>query len=70
MAERNPFIPSERRQEMEERTRFNEEEANRRYAEQQAALRGDAEAQELPVQPAAPQSETEETTDDEARPTT
>ena len=42
MAERNPFIPSERRQEMEDRTRVNEEEANRRYAEKQAKLRDQA----------------------------
>jgi hypothetical protein len=38
MAERNPNIPSERRQEMEERTQINEEEAKRRFAEKQSRI--------------------------------
>lgn len=37
MAERNPNIPHERRMEMEERTRIDEDEANRRFTEGQAA---------------------------------
>jgi len=38
MAERNPNIPHERRREVEGRTRFNEDEANRRFAEKQAKV--------------------------------
>lgn len=38
MAERNPNIPSERRREVEERTSFNEDDANRRFAEKQSKL--------------------------------
>ncbi len=39
MAKRNPNIPSERRQEMEERTEIHEERANRRYAEKEATIK-------------------------------
>jgi hypothetical protein len=42
MAERNPNIPSERRVEVEERTRINEDEANRRFAQKQAKLQEQA----------------------------
>jgi hypothetical protein len=42
MAERNPNIPSERRMEVEGRTRINEEEANRRFAQKQAKLQEQA----------------------------
>jgi len=42
MAERNPNIPSERRMEVEERTRINEDEANRRFAQKQAKLQEQA----------------------------
>jgi hypothetical protein len=52
MAERNPNIPSERRMEVEERTNFNEDEANRRFAEKQAKIRdtdGDIPNQESAV---------------------
>ncbi len=38
MADRNPFIPSERRQDVEGRTNIIEDEDNRRFAEKQAKL--------------------------------
>jgi hypothetical protein len=38
MADRNPFIPSERRQDVESRSNINEDEANRDFAEKQAKL--------------------------------
>lgn len=51
MAERNPNIPHERRKEMEERERYNEEEANRRFAEKQAKLAGQSRGHEGPNPP-------------------
>lgn len=42
MAERNPNIPSEQRQEMEERTRIDEDDANHQFAEKQAKMQREA----------------------------
>lgn len=42
MADRNPNIPSERRRDVEGRTRIDEDEANRRFAEKQARLQEQA----------------------------
>ncbi|GEM_PF-3292160 len=42
MADRNPYIPSERRQDVEGRTQINENEANRQFAEKQAKLQHQA----------------------------
>lgn len=38
MADRNPYIPSERRQDVENREQNDEELAHRRFAEEQAKL--------------------------------
>ena len=51
MAERNPNIPSERRMDVEDRTRIDEDEANRRFAEKQAELQREAEARDAPTPP-------------------
>jgi len=49
MADRNPYIPSERRQDVETREKDTEEMDNRRFAEKQAKLReqGDPDANKV-----------------------
>jgi protein required for attachment to host cells len=42
MADRNPFIPSERRQDVEHHSHAKETESHQRFAEQQAKLKQDA----------------------------
>lgn len=42
MADRNPYIPSERRMDVEEKERFNEEASQRQFAEKQAKLKQNA----------------------------
>ena len=48
MAKRNPYIPSERAQEMQDRTRIEEEESRQLHAQKQAKLEKKA-ATLLPV---------------------
>ena len=39
---RNPYIPSERRQDVEDREQFNEDSAKRRFAEQHTRMKQNA----------------------------
>jgi guanylate kinase len=49
MADRNPYIPGERRQDMENRETDNEEAANRRFAEKQAEIARNKDASNNPI---------------------
>lgn len=60
MADRNPNIPSERRMDMEDRERFNEEEANRRFAEKEAKIKRNAPFPKPPEENATEEKKSEE----------